>query len=215
MPRKAIDYSKNVIYKIVCNDLNITESYVGHTTDFTKRKSGHKYNCNNENCKEYYFNVYQFIRNNGGWDNWCMIEIEKYACGDNNEACSRERYWLEMLKATLNKNIPSRTHKEYYEDNKEEIKIKQKDYNLKHEDKVKQNHKDYYSKNIIIFKNNSSVYYDNNKEHITEKVKCYELKNKDKIKEYKKEYAFDNKDKIKEYKKEYYLKQKAKKLLLV
>ena len=32
MPRKVVDYSKTVIYKIVCKDLNITELYVGHTT---------------------------------------------------------------------------------------------------------------------------------------------------------------------------------------
>ena len=34
MPRKEIDYSKTVIYKIVCNDLNVKDVYVGHTTDF-------------------------------------------------------------------------------------------------------------------------------------------------------------------------------------
>ena len=31
MPKKIIDYSKTIIYKIVCNDLTITEVYVGHT----------------------------------------------------------------------------------------------------------------------------------------------------------------------------------------
>ena len=40
MPRKAIDYSRTIIYKIVCNDLNVEECYVGSTTDFSKRKSG-------------------------------------------------------------------------------------------------------------------------------------------------------------------------------
>ena len=37
------------------------------------------------------------IRKNGGWENWCMIEIEKYPCNDKNEAKARERYWLETL----------------------------------------------------------------------------------------------------------------------
>ena len=45
MPRKPIDYSKTISYKIVCNDLSITDCYVGHTTDFTKRKSHHKSDC--------------------------------------------------------------------------------------------------------------------------------------------------------------------------
>ena len=49
MPKKDIDYSKTIIYKIVCNDLNITDVYVGHTTNFIKRKARHKYDCNNIN----------------------------------------------------------------------------------------------------------------------------------------------------------------------
>ena len=32
MPKKEIDYSNTIIYRIVCKDTNITECYVGHTT---------------------------------------------------------------------------------------------------------------------------------------------------------------------------------------
>jgi hypothetical protein len=42
MPKKLIDYSKTIIYKIVCNDLNIKDVYVGHTTNFIKSKALHK-----------------------------------------------------------------------------------------------------------------------------------------------------------------------------
>ena len=38
MPRKPINYKKVIIYKLACNDLLITDLYVGHTTDFTNRK---------------------------------------------------------------------------------------------------------------------------------------------------------------------------------
>ena len=51
MPKKEIDYQNTIIYKIVCNDLNVKDVYVGHTTDFTKRKSHHKSSCNNHNSK--------------------------------------------------------------------------------------------------------------------------------------------------------------------
>ena len=97
MTRKAINYSKCVIYKIVCNDLSITNLYVDSTTDFTKRKSQHKLNSKNNNDSLYNEKVYNMIRNNGGWDNWVMLEIEKYPCNDKNEAKARERYWLETL----------------------------------------------------------------------------------------------------------------------
>jgi predicted GIY-YIG superfamily endonuclease len=125
MPKTPIDYSKTVIYKIVCNDLNTTDLYVGHTTDFTKRKNCHKSDCNNINNKSYNLKVYKMIRENGNWENWTMIEIEKYPCDDSNQACARERYWYEVLNANLNSRNPSRSKKEsdkaYYELNKEKI----------------------------------------------------------------------------------------------
>ena len=45
MPRKEINYLNTIIYKFVCNDLNIKDTYVGHTTDFIKRKATHKSHC--------------------------------------------------------------------------------------------------------------------------------------------------------------------------
>ena len=106
-----IDYSKTIIYKIVCNDLNITDVYVGHTTNFISRKARHKSNCNNINGNEYYFKIYNTIRNNGGWDNWSIIEIENVRdCNDINEACTRERYWYELLNGYQNNPYIWYTH---------------------------------------------------------------------------------------------------------
>ena len=78
MPVKNIDYSKTIIYKICCNDLNVKEIYVGSTCNFIKRKSKHKDSCNNIKSKQYNYKLYQFIRDNQGWENFSMIEIEKY-----------------------------------------------------------------------------------------------------------------------------------------
>ena len=65
MPSKAIDYSKTVIYKIVCNDLNITDLYVGSTTQFTKRKNSHKTSSNISSKNPSYnyklYSIYKFI----------------------------------------------------------------------------------------------------------------------------------------------------------
>ena len=128
MPLYKTDYSKTIIYKICCNDLNITDIYIGHTTDFKTRKNHHKSDCNNINNKGYKYYVYEFIRNNGGWDNWTMVMIEEYQCNNKLEASKRERELIEELKATLNKVIPTRTGKEYYIDNKEIILNKFKEY---------------------------------------------------------------------------------------
>jgi hypothetical protein len=113
MPRIAIDYSKTLIYKIVCNDLTITDVYVGSTTDFTRRKSCHKSSCNNINSKKYDFKVYQTIRANGGWENWSMILVENFPCENVNESHARERFWHETLNANLNIQVPNRLRKEY------------------------------------------------------------------------------------------------------
>jgi hypothetical protein len=122
MPRKIIDYSKTVMYKIVSNDLNILDCYVGSTTDFTKRKCAHKSYCTNANGKHYNLKVYQFIRDNGNWVNWSMILIEMYPCVNHLESLQRERFWCENLNATLNSVVPSRTKQEYDKDHTEHKK---------------------------------------------------------------------------------------------
>jgi hypothetical protein len=170
MPKTPINYGNTIIYKIVCKDLNITDCYVGHTTDLVKRKNQHKGRCNNPNEKHYHVKVYQFIRNNGGWDNFDLILIEKYPCEDVNEAKKRERYWIEHLKSALNMTIPLRNDAEYYQDNKEKIKQYVKEYNIINKEKISQNKKEYCFKN---------------KETLSLKKKEYRLKNIDKIKENK------------------------------
>ena len=71
----ATNYQNGLIYKIVCNDYNITNTYVGSTCDLIKRRYQHKYSCNNENSKKYNKYTYQFIRSNSGWDNWTVMKV--------------------------------------------------------------------------------------------------------------------------------------------
>jgi hypothetical protein len=118
---KMVNYSNSSIYKICCLDPSIKDVYVGSTTNLKIRKQNHKNCCNNSNHKSYNFPVYKLIRENGGFENWEMIEIEKYQATDKRQLHTRERYWLETLEATLNKLVPTRTTKEYYEDNKESV----------------------------------------------------------------------------------------------
>ena len=62
MPKKDIDYSNTIIYKIICNNATITDLYVGHTTNFVQRKSLHKSACNNLKNN---LRLYKKIRENG------------------------------------------------------------------------------------------------------------------------------------------------------
>ena len=128
------DYSKAVIYSISCKDKNVLEIYIGSTYDEKQRKKDHKSNCNNENCEEYNYKVYIFIRENGDWDNWTFDVIENFPCENKIELRIREQYHYDLLNPDLNTYRPyvsEEEHKEEhiirsakrYKDNIEEIKI--------------------------------------------------------------------------------------------
>ena len=143
MTLKKIDYSNTIIYKIVSKDLSVTECYVGSTTNFRGRKSKHKLSCTNSNSKKYSFPLYKFIRDNSGWDNFEMIEIEKYPCMDSNEARSRERYYYEQLNASLNRQRPLVTKEERKQMNKERKQTEEyKEYNKEYYKQYRDENKD-------------------------------------------------------------------------
>jgi hypothetical protein len=131
------NYENTVIYKIVSNDANINDIYIGSTTDFNIRKRQHKTDCNNIKSKSYNLKIYETIRLNGGWDNWKMIEIEKYPCNTSIESHAKERYYYDLLGGTMNTRTPNRSQKEYYETNKEHLCIKQKQYDDLNKEKKK------------------------------------------------------------------------------
>ena len=104
MPRKEINFDKTHFYKIVCKNMDIKDCYVGHTTDFTKRKSNHKKSCNDERRHNHNYYLYQRVRENGGWENWDMVLIDTIKCENSLEARKKEREFIENLHATLNQN---------------------------------------------------------------------------------------------------------------
>ena len=73
-----MNYSDCVIYKITCTNPDIKSIYVGHTFNLYNRSLEHKSNCYNQNNKQYYSKLYTTIRNNGGFNNWNIEEIENY-----------------------------------------------------------------------------------------------------------------------------------------
>lgn len=179
MPKLPINYDNACIYKIVCNDLNIKDCYVGSTTNFIKRKYTHKFSCNNKNS-----NVYNFINNNGGWSNWSMILVDNNLKVNNNlELRKKEREYIESLNATLNIYRPMITleekkqqndilKKKHYENNKDKVIEYQKQYRELNKDKIKEYKKQYRELN----KNKLKQYYKNNKDKFKQyngqKVKC-------------------------------------------
>jgi hypothetical protein len=190
MPKKTIDYSKCCIYKIEHIEKNDLV-YVGHTTNFTKRKWQHKYICKSEKDRLYNLKLYQMIRANGGFEMFRMVEIEKYPCADKREAEKRETEVMKEINATLNAMISYVSN----EDKKEKIIVYKKKYYV-------------LNKDILIAKQNE--YNKTRIEALKKYKKEHREKNKEKIKEQQKEWYEKNKEMVKAKQKEYYNKSKAK-----
>lgn len=174
------------MYKICCRNPDITEVYVGQTKDITSRRFRHKSNCNTATNKEHHnLYVYRFIRENGGWNNWCVIPIELYVCENRIEAAARERYWVEILGATLNSQVPGRSKKEYAEDNSEAIRL----WQTKH-----------YEDNREVINQRSAKHYKDNREAVRRRCAKYDEENREAIRERKANYyAEKRQEKLKYY----------------
>ena len=136
MTGKAVDYSIKPVsfYKFVCNDPEIKSIYVGHTINFIERKAHHKKVCNGENYKGHHLKIYQIIRENKGFENWRMIEIEKRIVKDKREAEQIETEYMKQLQSDMNINkahcgfeTKQEYMKERYQEHRDEVVFKNKE----------------------------------------------------------------------------------------
>lgn len=144
-----VNYNNSIVYKLCCKDPEITDIYIGSTTNFIRRKCNHNTVCNNENDKHHKLKVYQFIREHGGFDNWTMVQLKSYVCLNKRELLTIERNHFEELKPSLNSNIPSRTKREFYKQSEQVDKIKsqKQTYYIKNKDKIAETQKKYKENN--------------------------------------------------------------------
>jgi hypothetical protein len=114
MPK--IDYSKMIIYKLSCVDVNVKYVYVGYTTHFYKKKHDHKYQTNIKR----YETLYSIINANGGWTNWRMTLLEKVSCANGAELNEKVEKWKKLYNCT--EIYPEFTETPQNTPKKEEIK---------------------------------------------------------------------------------------------
>mgnify|MGYP006405713319 CR=1 FL=1 len=136
MPRPEInDY---VFYKIV-NDELPEYVYIGSTACFIRRKYDHKRDSNNPNRKNYKCKLYQTIRDNGGWDKWQMVIIDKLDQTTLLDARIKEEALMKEYNGNLN------TLKAYT--SVEEVKLYQKVYGEKNKEAIAKKNKEYHNLN--------------------------------------------------------------------
>lgn len=68
---------EHVVYKWKCKDSNIKDIYVGYSKDFDRRIKWHKRDYN-KICKYQLGKKYDFVRENGGWDNWEFLKLASF-----------------------------------------------------------------------------------------------------------------------------------------
>ena len=100
------------------------------------------------------------------YDDATIILIEDYPCKCNTELLTRERFYIETLPNVINIRVPTRSSKEYHQDNRE----RRNEYSKK--------------------------YCQDNKEHLNKKGREYHHNNKEHRNEYSKKYHQDNKESI-------------------
>jgi hypothetical protein len=159
----------------------------------------------NENNVGHKYKVYQTIKENGGWDNWTMVEIEKHPCDTLEDARKRERHWYDELNANMNERKPylspierEEWFKTNYENNKVVLLEKTKEYKLKNKEKIKQQ---------------NALYHQLNKERENQKNREYKQAHKQEEYEYHKAYKEQNKERLKERDRLYTLRRKEQKMM--
>jgi hypothetical protein len=126
--------------------------YIGSTVDKKRRRNGHKRVCTCPGERNHNNLVYKLIRENGGFDNWEMIVIEKKRCESFEELRKLEQAWIDKVGPILNQG------KAWVS---EEAALKTKHAGQK---RCYQNRKEHY-------KGKAADYYKNNKEKVLKRMK--------------------------------------------
>lgn len=182
------NYAKSIIYTIQKDEL----VYVGSTTNFIKRKSQHKHDCNNETSKHYNLKVYTMIRANGGFSKFQIKPYSEFPC-ETKIALVIEEERVRKLIGNMNScrahttkeeraNDQYTNHKKYYEENKVEIAEQKKIYADAHKVEIAEYQKIYNEENKVEIAATHKIYYEENKVEFAEKNKLYYAANADAIK---------------------------------
>ncbi len=158
-------YKRGMIYTIR-NIKDDTMIYVGSSiNNLSKRFNNHKTCCKAGRC----INLYSHIKNND-WADWYIELYEVYPCNNKKELNRREGQVIREI-GTINKCIPGRTMKEYYNDNIDKCKEMNKKYRENNAEKIKEYKKEYCECNADIIKEKRKKWRENNADIIKEKAK--------------------------------------------
>lgn len=98
--------SNILIYKVSCKDPQIRHCYIDTTKNIYKTRYLYKQKLVT-NKQDF---LTEFIRNNGGWDNWEIIQLEKYDSITSSELAEKVKQWKILYDCPkLHQNAPKCT----------------------------------------------------------------------------------------------------------
>ena len=202
MPKIATNWETTEVsfYKFVCKNPDILYSYVGHTTSFRHRKAEHKSNCTKLDNRHYNLPVYVFMREQGGWENWDMVQIHSQICKDvlharqiENELIEQQQFKLNAKRAYISeeqrKERDAKWADKYYDTNRAEILVKVANYREKNRDVINAKQNKHYETHCVEILEHRSTYYENNRAKILERTAKYREANRDSINAHAREYS--------------------------
>ena len=133
------NYQLSKIYKLV--PINYETEYIPYYGSSTQKYLSSRLTGHIRDFKRYLEGKMNYITSfklfeDYGIENIQIILVENYPCNDKYELESKERYYIEN-NLCINKNVPTRTTKEYREGHKEETKLNLKNYRENNKDKIK------------------------------------------------------------------------------
>ena len=138
------NYNNAKIYKI-WSPSHPEDIYIGSTTQSLAKRIGEhrgKYK-QYKNGKTNYTTSFKILEYGDA-----RIElIEHFECKCKEELTAREGHYIRTMDC-VNKFIPGRTHKEYYQDNKDKRLQQKKQYRQKNKDKIRQRDKQHKSEKV-------------------------------------------------------------------
>jgi hypothetical protein len=162
-------YENGKIYKLTCGDL----TYYGSTTQkyLSSRLAQHK-QMNHKITSKYLFEKGETI----------ITLVEDFPCERKEQLFARERYYIENNEC-INKNLPTRTVKEWRHDNIIKYSEKRKEYYNEHKQQIKDKVMLWRENQIEKVKENRRNNYLNNIENNKLKMKQYREAHKEEINE--------------------------------
>ena len=127
-------YKRGKVYRIVCRKTG--RQYIGSTCKklLSQRLACHVCDFNKWKKGEFNFiTSFTILEEN----DYYIELVELVPCSSNDELKVRERFHIQNIEC-VNNNVPLRTKKEYYQDNKEHLSKKMQEYREKNFEKAKE-----------------------------------------------------------------------------